>query len=96
MEQKDGKWSIKGKKTRQESDLTDNRSLRELVSNPTILRVDDWQNDKENGKASGLGISLGEKMSSVFSKSSEWINQLTPTGFVLPLALWPSLHKLIH
>lgn len=61
----------KEKKTRQESDFTDNRSLRELMSNPTILRVDDWQNDKENGKASGLGISLGEKMSSVFRKSSE-------------------------
>lgn len=40
--------------TRQESDFTDNRSLRELMSNPTILRVDDWQNVKENGKASGL------------------------------------------
>lgn len=68
------RWEMKyqrKKKTRQESDFTDNRSLRELMSNPTTLRVDGWQNDKENRKASGLGISLGEKMSSVFSKSSE-------------------------
>lgn len=36
-----GKLSIKGKKTRQESDFTGNRSLRELMSNPTILWVND-------------------------------------------------------
>lgn len=43
------------------------------MSNPAILSLDDWQNDKKNGKDSGLGVTLGEKMSSVFSKLSESI-----------------------